>query len=265
MPSLWNKTAFLYTKINTLDKAYKCDYNNIVHLGNIIIVVRVRYMEFIPFDFSRKDIFGNEILSVLPDHLVLKQRRLELNLTQQDVADKAGILLRQYHRLEKGERSITSTSPRIFLSVCAVLKLDPYGFFPDIEQRMTVKVIEPTVKTSKYIPFVEFKDLMCKVPAGKVVTRKRIEEYFCCKYNVEVVAIDERHFLLDQIEKKYPYWREVGNNGTLYMTTRFHSRDIQEKLLTEDGVEIIEWGENNRSRRVKDFKERLFDLKLLLD
>lgn len=233
-------------------------------------------MEFIPFDFEREAPNGEKYLALLPGHMVLKQRRLELNMTQQQVADEAGILLRQYHRLEKGERSITGTSARIFLAVCAVLKLEPYGFFPEIKQKDTIEeddsnkfskptVIEQKVRKSKYIPFVEFKELMCKIPSGKVVTRTSVEEYFCKKYNVEVVAIDERYSIVEQINKTYPYWREVGQNGVLYMTTRLHSRDEQERLLREEGVEIIAWGENDRSLRVKDFKKYLFNLNALLD
>ncbi|MBO5019185.1 MAG: helix-turn-helix transcriptional regulator [Clostridia bacterium] len=232
-------------------------------------------MEFIPIDFEREAPNGEKYIALLPDHIILKQRRLELNMTQQQVADEAGILLRQYHRVEKGERSITGTSARILLSVCAVLRIDPYDFFPDIKQKDIIPksdekqggkltVIEPTIKKSKYIPFLEYKELMCKVPRGMVVTRNSIDEYFCKKYNVEVVAIDERYSIVEQINKTYPYWREVGGNGVLYMTTRLHSRDEQERLLKEEGVEIIPWGENNRSLRVKDFKKYFFDLNSLL-
>lgn len=63
---------------------------------------------------------------------ILRTRREELKLTQQQVADNAKILLRQYQRLESGERNITSASARIMLSVCAVLRLDPYFFFPSL-------------------------------------------------------------------------------------------------------------------------------------
>ena len=40
------------------------------------------------------------------EHHILLQRRKELKMTQQKVADKAGIQLRQYQRLESGERNI---------------------------------------------------------------------------------------------------------------------------------------------------------------
>lgn len=56
---------------------------------------------------------------------ILKNRREELGMTQQQVADAAHIQTRQYQRLENGERNISGASMRIGLSVCAVLKLDP--------------------------------------------------------------------------------------------------------------------------------------------
>lgn len=65
---------------------------------------------------------------------ILQKRRTELSLTQQQVADKARIQLRQYQRLESEERSITSASARIMLSVCAALKLDPYLFLPEFDE-----------------------------------------------------------------------------------------------------------------------------------
>lgn len=62
---------------------------------------------------------------------ILKNRREELGMTQQQVADAAHIQVRQYQRLENGERNISGASMRIGLSVCAVLKLDPYRFTPE--------------------------------------------------------------------------------------------------------------------------------------
>ena len=90
-------------------------------------------MEFIKYEFPRKTFMGNDVFIAQQDHHILKTRREQLGLTQQQVADKAKIQLRQYQRLESGERSISSASMRIGLAVCAVLKLDPFAFFPETE------------------------------------------------------------------------------------------------------------------------------------
>ena len=65
---------------------------------------------------------------VMTDRAYLLDRRKELGLTQQQVADRAGIKLIQYQRFERGERSMCSASFRIGMAICDVLKLDPHRF-----------------------------------------------------------------------------------------------------------------------------------------
>ena len=57
---------------------------------------------------------------------MLKQHRLAMGYSQQDVAVLVGIHIRQYQRLEYGERSMSAASMRLGLAVCAVLKIDPF-------------------------------------------------------------------------------------------------------------------------------------------
>ena len=59
---------------------------------------------------------------------ILRDRRLELNMTQIEVAVEANIQLRQYQRLEYGEFSMTNTSMKVGLAVCRALELDPFLF-----------------------------------------------------------------------------------------------------------------------------------------
>ena len=88
------------------------------------------YMEYKPLEFPKEIFNGKEYLLGVNDNVLLRNRRLELGLTQQQVADLAMIQLRQYQRVESGERHITSGSARIMLAICAVLKIDPYEFYP---------------------------------------------------------------------------------------------------------------------------------------
>lgn len=67
-------------------------------------------------------------IKIHPEHAPLRYRREEFGMSQQQVADAAGITLRQYQRFESGERGMSSASMRIGLSICHVLKLDPYRF-----------------------------------------------------------------------------------------------------------------------------------------
>lgn len=100
-------------------------------------------MQFIPFKETTTTINGETYVLMQKTHQILRQRRLELGMTQAQVADAAGILLRQYARIEGQEGAFRSSGAGIFLAVCAVLKLDPYMFFPEIKDNEK-KETEPT-------------------------------------------------------------------------------------------------------------------------
>lgn len=55
---------------------------------------------------------------------ILKDAREKLGMTQQQVADKARIQLRQYQRFESGERNLSSSSFNIASRVINALQLD---------------------------------------------------------------------------------------------------------------------------------------------
>ena len=80
----------------------------------------------IPYEFPVSS--DGKYILMQSDNQVLLSRREQLGLTQQQVADIAGIQLRQYQRIESGEREIENCSMHVGLSVCAALLLDPYGF-----------------------------------------------------------------------------------------------------------------------------------------
>jgi len=56
---------------------------------------------------------------------MLKRARKSKGMTQQQVADAAGIHLRPYQRFEYGERDLAGASFRIAYAVCKVLGIDP--------------------------------------------------------------------------------------------------------------------------------------------
>lgn len=75
-------------------------------------------------------LFDSEYELMMQDHSYLSAQRKAMGLSQQMVASAAGIDLRQYQRLESGERSMCSASLRIGLAICDVLGLDPHRFVP---------------------------------------------------------------------------------------------------------------------------------------
>jgi len=65
---------------------------------------------------------------MLSEATILREARDKLGLTQQQVADRARIQIRQYQRFESGERNLTSSSFNIGCSVLEALEIDIAGF-----------------------------------------------------------------------------------------------------------------------------------------
>lgn len=57
---------------------------------------------------------------------MLRDRRLELDMTQEEVALELGMSIHQYQRYEYGETKLSNSRMKIGLRICAILELDPY-------------------------------------------------------------------------------------------------------------------------------------------
>ena len=64
----------------------------------------------------------------------IREARLRKYLTQSDMCDLLDVPLRQYQRLEMGERSLLSFRFGFALRLCRILELDPFDFLPDVAQ-----------------------------------------------------------------------------------------------------------------------------------
>ena len=62
---------------------------------------------------------------------VLRERRRILALTQQQVADKAGVKLQHYQGFEGGQRNLMTASFEVACSVLEALDLDIADYFHD--------------------------------------------------------------------------------------------------------------------------------------
>lgn len=62
-------------------------------------------------------------------HGILREKRIVLGLTQQQVADKAKIVLQQYQKFESGERSIMNCSFEIACRVIEALGMNISDFY----------------------------------------------------------------------------------------------------------------------------------------
>ena len=67
-------------------------------------------------------------LRMVPENWMLITQRKKLGLSQEDVANKAGIKLEQYQRFERGDREISSSTFQIVHAVLGALELDISAF-----------------------------------------------------------------------------------------------------------------------------------------
>ena len=57
---------------------------------------------------------------------ILRDRRKELNISQQALATEIGIEVRQYQRFEYGQQLLSRSNMKLGLRICAALELDPF-------------------------------------------------------------------------------------------------------------------------------------------
>lgn len=70
-----------------------------------------------------------ELFKLLTTSNILKERRINLRLTQQEVAEKARILPQQYQKFESGERKIESATFQTSCRVIEALDMDITKFY----------------------------------------------------------------------------------------------------------------------------------------
>ncbi len=58
--------------------------------------------------------------------IILRERRIELNMTQADVAAEVGIEVQNYQRYEYGEALLSNATMKRGLRICAALELNPH-------------------------------------------------------------------------------------------------------------------------------------------
>lgn len=67
-------------------------------------------------------------VEVIPEEEYFRRQREAMGLTQRQVAEICKIDIRQYQRIESGERYISSATFRLGIRICAALSLDPHRF-----------------------------------------------------------------------------------------------------------------------------------------
>ena len=68
------------------------------------------------------------LIKMVPERGILIGQREKLGLSQEEVAEKAGITLKQYQKFEGHDRNLSSSSFRIVHAVLSALNLDITAF-----------------------------------------------------------------------------------------------------------------------------------------
>lgn len=150
------------------------------------------YQDKLLFEAETVNLADGEYELMMQDHSYLSAQRRAMGLSQQMVATAAGIDLRQYQRLESGERSMCSASLRIGLAICDVLGLDPHRFVPMRPQTQTnpedgcrsISIAKNTNQQMK--KFKVFRSL------GKVDENVRKHELVAVEYGKDIHAVTDK-------------------------------------------------------------------------
>jgi len=127
-------------------------------------------------------------------------------------------------------------------------------------QNKTVEYIP--AKPVKAIPMQEYIDLLCKVPAGKITRMTDIENYLEKKHGVAHVQIVFTVNYNNPLWEGIPLWREVSTRGML-QDTKYYSRDRQADMLRKEGLSVVSGGSRQRSLKLENYKDYLFDFDAL--
>lgn len=109
---------------------------------------------------------------------------------------------------------------------------------------------------SRFIPAEEWIGLLSTVPSGRITRIVDIEALFCKKYCVPRVTLDQSPV---PYNAEIPYWRLVSTRGMLQDVAYRCSKERQHEMLGREGLKIISCGAYNRSMKVENYKEHLFD------
>lgn len=111
-------------------------------------------------------------------------------------------------------------------------------------------------KPSVLIPNDEWIGLLCTVPEGKITRIVDIEAYFCKKYDVSRITLDQSPM---GYNPDIPYWRIVSTRGMLQDMAFRCSKEEQKSRLEQEGLAVIPCGAHNKSLKVENYKEYLYN------
>ncbi len=123
-------------------------------------------------------------------------------------------------------------------------------------------VVHIPAKPSLFLSEKEYIAALCMVPVGKITRADDIEAYLARKHGVERVTIEHGPIAFSE---DIPFWREVSTRGML-QDVRFRcDKQTQQRKLEQEGLTIVPCGAYNKSLKVENYRDYLFDFNTLTE
>lgn len=233
----------------------------------------IKDYKFVHFEFPRSN--DGDYIALLSDDGIIRNRRENLGLTQEEVAKMAGVNLRQYQRLEAGDTELAKSSMSFGLAVCSILLLDPY-------EMVGVRVKQPETDTLK--PQHTFdvdipKELFEKKKPGRKSIRRDIKTVYINYKGYSLVIPYEVLDLIDnpsyiQLSWKYDKRRIIitaanaEDENTLDVPEQEYEYSllVLPEILVDNPISAMGWGDTAYSLDARtvldksDVKHILIDL-----
>lgn len=132
---------------------------------------------------------------------------------------------------------------------------------PERKIELTEDGIERSVeiipaKPSLLVSMDEYLSALCLVPAGKVTRAVDIEAHLAKQHGVDRVTVEQS---VIGYRPDIPFWRELSTRGMLQDDPFHCPRSQQKKTLEEEGLTIVPCGAYNKSLKVENYRNFLFD------
>jgi len=136
---------------------------------------------------------------------------------------------------------------------------------PESRMELTEEGVESSVeiipaRPSLLVPMDEYLALLCLVPAGKVTRAVDIEAYLAKLHGVDRVTVEQS---VIGHRSDVPFWRELSTRGMLQDDPFHCPKAHQQKMLEREGLTIVPCGAYNKSLKVDNYRNFLFDFDTL--
>lgn len=125
-----------------------------------------------------------------------------------------------------------------------------------VERSVEVIPAKPSLRVS----MDEYLELLCLVPVGKVTRVVDIEAHLAKLHGVNHVTVEQS---VIGHRPDVPFWRELSTRGMLQDNPFHCPKEYQKEMLEKEGLTVIPGGAYNKSLKVENYRDYLFNFDTL--